>query len=714
MDLVWGEEPPRTAEKTLQSYVVRLRKGLGANSIIRTGAAYRLNVSPEAIDVARFRQHLDSGNVEAALAEWTGTPLAGLEGHGLTPAVDGLLEQWLSTVEIDLERRLQTNPTAAIGPLTELAADHPFREGLWALLMTALYRAGRQADALDAYRKARQHLVEQLGVEPGPRLRELEALVLDQDEQLSGPKRFTEHMPGHPTGTVTFGFCEVAGSSQLWVTHREKMAAAVARLHVLVQAVVHRHGGYVFATAGETFGAAFHRADDAAAWGRELHLEVTSEAWPGGVQLHLRIGMHTGETEERAGSYFGPAVNTAARIAAAGHGGQILVSGVTSALLDRSDLLDLGTQRLKGELSAVEILQLDEGRHPPLRTDDSRRGNLPLRLGRLHGRENDVEVIGEALTHSPLVTLVGPGGIGKTRLALEAGMSDADRAGGVWLIELAGIASSSHVPRAVANVLDVKESPGRGLTQSVLEVLKPRSALLVLDNCEHVIDGAAELVQAIAERCPHVRVLATSREALGVRGEQLIEVGPLDPDGPARELFNERAEALSTTFDAAAARSDVQEICLRLDGLPLAIELAAARTGTLAPADLVDRLGHRLQLLTGGRRTSAARHRTLRATIQWSYDLLTPRQQALFQRLSVFAGPFDLEGAGSVAGDADRDRIDELLEGLVEKSMITVVPGSFGRLFRLLETMREFAAEQLVAAGSSYLAAERHAQWCLR
>ena len=226
VDLVWGEEPPRTAEKTLQSYVVRLRKGLGAGSIVRVGAAYRLSVDPEAIDVARFRQQLDLGNIEAALAEWTGTPLAGLEAPGLTPAVDGLVEQWLATVEIDLERRAETNPTAAIGPLTELTANYPFREGLWSLLMTALYRVGRQADALDAYQKARHHLVEQLGVEPGPRLRELESLVLGQDEQLRGPERSTVQTSGHPTGTVTFGFCELEDSSRLWATHRKKMAGS--------------------------------------------------------------------------------------------------------------------------------------------------------------------------------------------------------------------------------------------------------------------------------------------------------------------------------------------------------------------------------------------------------------------------------------------------------------------------------------------------------
>ena len=255
------------------------------------------------------------------------------------------------------------------------------------------------------------------------------------------------------------------------------------------------------------------------------------------------------------------------------------------------------------------------------------------------------------------MTLVGPGGIGKTRLALAAAQrADVDVRGGAWLIELAGIGSSSEVPRAVAGVLDVKESLGRTLTESIVAALQSRRALLVLDNCEHVIDGAADLAHAIAEGCPNVRILATSREGLGLRDEQLVAVAPLDPAGPGVELFNERASAASRTFDPSASRDDVEEICRRLDGVPLAIELAAARTGSLSPADLVERLDDRLRLLTGGRRASVERHRTLRATIQWSYDLLTPPQQAMFRCLSIFAGPFDRVAAEAIVADADLDR----------------------------------------------------------
>jgi len=743
--LVWGDEPPRTADKTLQSYVTRLRKGLGADSIVRTGVAYRLELPAGSVDVVRFQRLLGVDDTEAALAEWTGTPLAGLDADGLSATVDGLVEQYLGVVESDLGRRIEADAHSVIGSLTELTALHPFREGLWALLMTALYRVGRQADALVAYRRAREHLVEGLGVEPGPRLRELESLILGQDEQLGVNRTSMASALGAPSGTVTFGFSDVEDSTRLWAAHRSDMAEAMARHDELVTAAVDHHGGYVFATGGDSFGAAFHRARDAAAWATELQAAVGGRRWPGDISIGVRIGLHTGETEERAKGYFGPAVIVAARLAAAGHGGQTLVSGVTSALLDGCDLRDLGAFRLEGVVAEQRIFQLGEGEHPPLRTDDSRRGNLPRRLGRLIGRDRDLEVVQAALATSPVVTLVGPGGIGKTRLALAAAhRADVDAAGGVWLIELAGTGTSSEVPRTVANVLDVKEGVGRTLTEAIVAELQPRRALLVLDNCEHVIDGAADLAQAVAEGCPEVGVLATSREGLGLRDERLVVVAPLEPAGPGVELFNDRASAASPAFDPSASRDDVEEICRRLDGVPLAIELAAARTRHLSAADLVERLEDRLRLLTGGRRASVERHRTMRATIQWSYDLLTLPQQAMIERLSVLAGPFDRHAAetivagavagadpdavGAVAGadpdsagaggdpDADLDPVDveDLLGDLVDRSMLVVESGPFGRRYRLLETIRQFAAERLTESGDTDVIAERLARWCVQ
>jgi predicted ATPase/DNA-binding SARP family transcriptional activator len=716
VELVWSETAPRTADKTLQSYITRLRKGLGPDSIVRSGAAYRLDVDADSVDVLRFQRHLDAGDVEAALAEWTGTPLAGLDAGGLAATVAGLVEQWLNAVEIDLERLVETDAPAAIGSLTELTANHPFREGLWALLMTALYRVGRQAEALAAFRKAREHLVDQLGVEPGPRLRELETLILGHDEQLSVRTPAPGASSRIPTGTVTFGFCDIEGAARLWAGHRQQMARAMARTGELVRSVAADHGGYIFATGGDSFGVAFHRAGDAVAWASELQNATNTERWPDGATIRLRIGLHTGEAEELRNDYFGPAVNIASRIAAAGHGGQSLVSAVTAALLGDHGLRDLGTYRLGSVAADQRIFQLGDGDHPPLRTEDTRRGNLPRRSGRLIGREGDVDVVTKALAGAPVVTLVGPGGIGKTSLALAAArIAEVELSGGAWLVELAEIASSADVPRAVADVLDVKESPGRSLTQSIVAALQSGHALVVLDNCEHVIDGAAELAQVIAEGCPDVGVLATSREGLRVAGEQLVVVGPLDAAGPGAELFNERAAAADYTFDPLADRDAVEEICRRLDGVPLAIELAAARTRSLSPADLVVRLDDALRLLTGGRRRSVERHRTLRATIQWSYDLLSLPEQMLFRRLSIFAGSFDLHAAETVAADAELDVADvnALLSDLVERSMVIVESGAYGRRFRLLEAMRHFGAESLSDVDDNDLIAKRHAEFVL-
>ena len=718
-ELIWGEEPPQTADRTLQSYATRLRKGLGSDSIIRAGAAYRLNVAPDAVDVVRFQRQLDAGDVDAALAEWSGIPLAGLVVPGLAATADGLVEQWLAAVEADLARRVEADTPTAIGRLTELTASYPFREGLWALLMTALYRAGRQADALAAYRTARQNLSVHLGVEPGPALRELEALVLSHDERLVADR--ARRMPAadrtlRPTGTVTFGFSEVADSGRWWGTRRQEMVAAMGRHDELVGEAVDRHGGYVFATGGDSFGVAFRGAADAVSWATDLRAAIRGELWPDGVEIRLRIGLHTGETEEREQGYFGPAVNVAARLAAAGHGSQILVSGTSAALLDRGDLRDLGTYRLDGVVAEQCIFQVGDDGHPPLRTEDSRRGNLPRRLGRLVGRDEVFQTIDDALATTAVVTLVGPGGIGKTRLAVAAAArrADVDEA---WLIELAEIASSADVPRAVAGPLGIKEISGRILPQSIVMALRSRRALLVLDNCEHVIDGAAELAQAITNGCPNVQMLATSREGLGLGHghERLVAVAPLEPTGPGAELFNERASAVSHIFDPHASRRDVEEICRRLDGVPLAIELAAARTTSLTPADLLGRLDDHLRLLVAGPRTGAERHRTLRATIKWSYDLLSPPEQRLFQQLSIFVGPFDLTAAATIAVDAARDisEVDDLLGDLVARSMLIVESGPFGRRFRLLETMRQFAAEHLAEAGGTGLVAERHARWCL-
>lgn len=714
VDLVWGDESPRTAERTLQSYVTRLRRGLGRETIVRSGAAYRLAVDRDSVDVGRFQRCLEVGDTEAALAEWNGVPLAGLDPAGLAPVVSGLVEQWLSATEDSLSRQLEVDSSSAIGRLTELTAEHPFREGLWELLMLALYRSGRQAEALAAFGDARTHLVEALGVEPGPRLQQIEEMILGHDERLPVARRHGDSA-GLPSGTVTFGFSDVERSTQLWATNRDAMAEAMARHDELIREAVDHRGGYVFATGGDSFGVAFRRAADAVGWADDVQTAVRVERWPDGVVLKVRIGLHTGEAEERGGDYFGPPVNVAARIAGVGHGGQTLASVVTQSLARDVEAQDLGTFRLQDIVAPQRIVQLDDGIHPRLRTDQDRTGNLPRRVGGLIGRHHALDLLDEALRTSPLVTLVGPGGIGKTRLAVVAAQQAAiDLRGGGWFIDLAEGTSPADVPRLLAEVLNVKESPGQPLASSIVDALTSRECIVILDNCEHVLRAAAELAQAITQGCPQVRLLATSREALGLDSEQLIAVAPLDPEGSAVELFAERARALDQGFDLDGHREDVAEICRRLDGVPLAIELAAARSRTLSPPDLLDRLDDHLRLLSAGRRVGVERHRTLRSTIRWSYDLLTPREQVLFQRLTIFAGTFDLGAAQSVASaeDLPRSDVDELVAALVDQSMVMVESGLTGRRFRLLETMRQFGAERSFESGETIWVAERHARWC--
>jgi predicted ATPase/DNA-binding SARP family transcriptional activator len=720
IDVIWREEPPRTADKTLQGYVAQLRRGIGHDAVSRVGAAYRLELDPERVDVVRFRRRLASGDIDGALALWSGTPLAGLDAPGLQPAIDSLVEQWLGALETQLGRQVGEDAAATVATLTELTAAHPFREELWALLMSALYRTGRQADALAAFQRARAHLIDELGVEPGRRLREIESMILAHDEALgartrpSSPGEDQEMPPESPTGTVTFGFAEVADATSLWAEHRRKMAVAMARLEAVVRAVTSRHGGTVVVSAGESMGVAFHRAEDAAAWASDIQTVVGEEPWPGGVALRLQVALHTGETLEESGGYFGPAVHTASRMVSAAHAGQILVSGLTAALLERDGLRDLGWHQLDGVAGDYEVFQLDTGRHPPLRTTSSGGGQLPGRSLRLLGRDGDIDAVTDATTSSPVVTLVGPGGVGKTSLALAAAHRVADdRHQRVRLVQLAAITASEDVPNIVAETLGIGGGAGRTLTGSIAAALRVRPTLLVLDNCEHVVEGAATLVQAITDTAVDLRVLTTSREPLGLPAELVIPVLPLGVTA-AVELFAERARAAGGGLNLAATRADVEGICRRLDGLPLAIELAAARTTSLTPSQLLARLDDSLRLLGGSRHATAPRHQTLRATVQWSYDLLTPDQQRLFERLGLFAGPFDLAATEAVATDADLDTIEanRLLGELIGRSLVAVESGPFGRRFRLLEPLRQFAREALAGRGDGGDVAARHAGWC--
>jgi predicted ATPase len=501
---------------------------------------------------------------------------------------------------------------------------------------------------------------------------------------------------------VTFLFTDVEGSTRRWEADAEGMRAALAAHDEVSCKAIEAHGGWVFKHTGDGVCAAFASPRSAvdAAVAAQLQLE-----------LPVRMGIATGEAELRGADYFGAVLNRAARVMAAGHGGQILLAESTAGLLTGVDLVDLGPRRLRDLPTPIGVFQVRaEGlrtEFPALRALDVSPGNLRAATTSFIGRESEVAELQAAVKAHRLVTLTGVGGVGKTRLATEVAARLADEfPDGVWFFELAAVTDPAAIPSAVAAVLGMTQQPGRTVSESVAAALEGRVRLLVMDNCEHVLDAAADLIEAILAHSATVRILATSREGLGVPDEQVWPVRSLDAaagiDSAAVSLFVERAQGIAPGFsmidgDEAGA---VTEICQRLDGIPLAIELAASRMASMTATEMRDRLDHRFRLLVGSRR-GLERHHTLRHAVTWSYDLLDEPEKALLDRCSVFAGGFDLHSACAVAGSDDDFATLDLLDALVRKSLL-VADRSAGRTrFAMLETIRQFAEEQLVARGEA-------------
>jgi predicted ATPase/class 3 adenylate cyclase len=518
-------------------------------------------------------------------------------------------------------------------------------------------------------------------------------------------------------------FTDIEGSTRLWEARPEAMRGAVARHDELLRQAIAQHGGHVFSTAGDGLGAAFARAGDALAAGVDAQAGLGAEPWPEATPLRVRMGLHTGEAEERDGDYFGPALNRAARLAAIGHGGQVLCSQVTADLVGNAlpagvALRDLGEHRLRDLTTAVHVFQVVgpglRAEFPPLRSLDTLPGNLPRQMTSFVGRERELKRL-VALVHGrPLVTLTGVGGVGKTRLAVQvAAEVAADFTDGAWLCELAPVTDPGAVWEALAATLGVAPVRGLSLGDVVVEYLAPRRLVLVLDNCEHLLSAVAIVVSTIAQRCTGMVVLATSREGLALAGEQMVAVPSLavpgagatglDLDGAeAVRLFCDRARDADADFALADHNAGaVAQLCRRLDGIPLAIELAAARVRSLSPEDLVARLDQRFTLLTRGSRAGLERHQTLRHTIDWSYDLLTPPERRGLDRLAVFAGGCDLPAAETVLGSDEAVDAAEVLGQLVEKSLVLVDDETLRRRYRLLETIRQYAAEHLELSGET-------------
>ena len=525
-----------------------------------------------------------------------------------------------------------------------------------------------------------------------------------------------------PSGTVTLLFSDIEGSTRLLEREGgDRYADLLAEHRRLLGESFRRHSGFHVESEGDSFFVAFASADDAAAAAVEAQRALSEHPWPKDAEIRVRIGLHTGEPRLIGRDYVGLDVHEAARVMAAGHGGQVLVSEATSGLLDdRFQLRNLGDHQLKDLSGPRRLYQLVvEGLpadFPPLRTLENRPTNLPAQPNAFIGRDKELGEIRELLGREDvrLLTLVGTGGAGKTRLALQVAASAIeDFDNGVFLVQLAALRDWEHVVPSISQTLGLREQPVEPIGETLTDFLRSRRMLLVLDNLEQVIAVAPVLAGLLAS-APGLKIVTTSRTPLRLTGEHTYAVGPLTVDESVR-LFVERAEAAVDGFTLTPENDEsVREICARLEGLPLAIELAAPRVRTLTPRSLLRRLDRRLALLTGGAPDLDERQRTLRGTIEWSYELLAAREKTLFARLGTFVGGCRLEAAETVCGpdDAAGPTVLDGLESLVEKSLLRLRPDSDGELrFWMLGTIQEFALEQLEAAEEAEDCRALHADW---
>jgi predicted ATPase len=513
------------------------------------------------------------------------------------------------------------------------------------------------------------------------------------------------------------------------------MRSALAVHDQIVRGALESEGGLVFATGGDGFGAAFSRAGTAVAAALAAQRGLAGQKWPEGISVRVRVGLHTGEADERSGDYFGPEVNRAARLMAIAHGGQIVCSSATADLVGShlpagASLVDAGVHRLRDLSEPLRVFQvvadgLPSG-FPPLLSMDAFPGNLPLQVSSFIGPDMELARVAKALGEARVVTLTGVGGVGKTRLALRAAAEELPRfREGAWLVELQAVRDPEAVAVAVAAVFSLTARAGMSTEEALIEFLSSKQLLLVLDNCEHLLDPVAELVEALERACPGLVVLATSREGLALEGERVVPIPSLSApatdadlvsaaDSEAVRLFVDRAGWVDPEFALIESNAPaVAEVCRRLDGLPLAIELAAARIGAMTPAELAQRLDRRFDTLAGGRRRAVQRHQTLRAAIDWSYELCGERERRLLARLAVFAGGCTEEAAEEVCGadPLSGGEVFELLAGLVAKSLVVAQRHGPATRYRLLETIREYGEDRLAEYGESDRLRRRHAEY---
>jgi predicted ATPase/class 3 adenylate cyclase/DNA-binding CsgD family transcriptional regulator len=522
-----------------------------------------------------------------------------------------------------------------------------------------------------------------------------------------------------------FLFTDIEGSTSLWAGHTTAMTAALERHDELLGGVIRRAGGEVFKNTGDGCCATFSSVAAAAEAAASAQRRLADAGWGELGKIRVRMAIHVGEAEPRGADWFGPALNRCARLMAIGHGGQILVSGAAHALLAQSlpaelGLLDLGVHRLRDLTQPERVWQLTgpglEIQFPALRSLDSFRGRLPSQLSTFLGRDQELRELHDLMTSERIVTLVGTGGMGKTRLALQTATRGLDWfPDGAWFVELAPLSDSVALDHEVVATVGFRPQPSLTPRDLLTGGLREWRALLVLDNCEHLLEPVGEFVMDVLDRCPQVSVLATSRAPLRVPGERVRQVGPLSLDRDARALFVERASAARPGFSPEAANYDVvTAICQQLDGMPLAIELAAARLRSMTARELLDRLGQRFRLLKSDPGLHVGRHATLVGLVDWSFDLMSDSERSLLRDVGVFAGGFDVAAAHEVCVQDGSDELDtlNLLDALVEQSLLQVIELDGGTRYSMLETIRQYAVRRWTEAQGPALR-RRHAAYFL-
>jgi predicted ATPase/DNA-binding SARP family transcriptional activator len=753
IEAMWGVDGSDRAAATLQTYVSKLRKQLGPDgaTLETCPGGYRLAIEPDDVDALRFERNVAAAGTEPdlarrlavldeALALWRGPPLEEFGGAGWADQTARRLEAvHLRALQRRFDALLALDRAEdAVAGLAPSVRAHPLDERLCAQLMLALYRTGRQADALEAYQQVRQHLVDELGIEPGPELSDLEHRILDHDPALASSPRVlgtADRAPDGPmpSGLVTFVITDIEGSTRLMRQLEERYDAVLARHDVLLSNSWTDGGGAHVSARGDSHLAAFGDAASALRACADAQRRLATEPWPTGTGPRVRMGVHTGLASPRDGDYVALAVHQTARVMAAAHGGQILVSEVAASeggSLGDVSLRSVGRYRLRDfdrpvRLSCVSGPGLGT-EFPAVRAMPVDGHNLSSPPTSLVGREAALTDVQARLGAGRLLTLTGPGGVGKTRLAVATGLAAAPRwHDGVWLVDASSLQDARLVGAAVADVLGVAVGSGVDAWHAVLDDLSGRTILLVLDNCEHLAHDLAPMVTELLARCPGVGVLATSREPLGIAPESVWRVEPLGvpPPGasvdealavPAVRLFVERARTVRSAFSLDEDNLQVVvRLCRRLDGLPLALELAAAQSSVLSVADLLRGLDDRLRVLRSRQRGVPDRQRTMDEVMGWGYRLLTTDEQAMLRRLGVFQSGFSLEAAVVAGGDLRDSDVPGLLWTLVDKSLVSVDLTANETRYRLLDTTRSYARQLARDEGEEAATARRLAAWWL-